>query len=389
MLRFSFFSIPLLILLLAAAPGDAQTASGAAAAARLTCTQATDQADRLNYAGLIAALGTCESEGRVDDALLFLLLSQVRSRTDTELLFPRDEEAKQRMGAIFAFYYYKAGGSGPDAFYRDAEKRERLFERLAAWEATLGEGYDPGWAYKRLPEPEDVRETSRRHAYNRLQKLRHIAALVSDDEYYHISDRLAEHGRRTNNVIVTNSPEAKEFADLRRMQAEITRRLNVPQPELLPDKVRVDPDPDFRPLHTGANGPAVAGASIAASAADIGKSFLPKALSTAELEAITTSVDFSTEVLVVIAIGKMTNATGSLIVTSLDVANLDDKPSAKIALRVGVTEPDCGFEPTPSYPFIVVAKKRPAPGTVSSGHSWSRGNFADGCKPPVAGAPIE
>lgn len=98
--------------------------------AKTGCTEAKRHSGRLNYIELLNAGGACFREKNIVGTTYFLLLSQIRFRIDSELLFPRVEEAKVKRGRFSAYLFYRAGGSGPDEIYRDAKKRHELFSPL-------------------------------------------------------------------------------------------------------------------------------------------------------------------------------------------------------------------------------------------------------------------
>lgn len=357
----------------------AQNPVGAAGAQFVTCAEAAPLDGRLSYARLLTAAAVCEQEGRPVDATYFLIVSQIRIAVDAELLFPRDGAAQMTLERHQAFHFERAGGSGHDHVYRDTQTRDALMTRLRAWHGAIAPGYDPGWAFKRLPEPSDVEETVERARHNRLEKLRYYAALIANDEYFDITRRMDELSRETGGVYLPHMPSFHVFNGLREARLRIERQLAVPLPDLRePKTVRVDPEPDFRQLHTGTNGPDNTGYAVLARREQVAEAFA-SVLSPPDLARLLAEVDFSTEVVVVITAGRHQNATGKLIVARLDVASRGEKWTASYRLAVGVMREDCTNAPAPSRPFVILAKRRPderASGAVSSRTTI---RFADGC----------
>ncbi|MGE0255006.1 MAG: hypothetical protein AB7N54_13440 [Alphaproteobacteria bacterium] len=362
----------------------AENAAAGAAAPFASCDEAAPLDGQLGYMMLLKAALTCEREGRMTDATYFLLVSQIRLAVDGELLFARDVEAKRNRGLLLSVHSQYAG-SGPEGVYRDAGTRAALFARLMAWRGTIAPGHDAGWAYKRLPEPADVEETVDRAKHNRLEKLRYYAALISNDEYYASQRRLNELSRENGNTFRPNTPAMEELRALQTTMQQVERDLAIPPADLRePKTIRVDPDADYRTLHTGMNGPERAGHVLFEQRAEAEQA-LASVASGPELDRMLTSVDFSTEIVVVIAAGERPNATGKLVVTELEVGNLGDRPAIVSGLAVGVMPADCPQAPLSSRPFVVVAKKRPAEPVQDMPRGRHSANFADGCTQAVGG----
>lgn len=392
--RVSGAFVALWVLLAGMESGHAQ--SGGQAAAPLSeaevtrfCNLAGENSDQFSYQELILAVQGCERAGRIDDATFFLLLSQIRFQVDSELLFPQTEADKTRKSQFFSYLYYRAGGSGPDHIYRDADRTERLFSRLLAWRAVMPADYDPGWKYKRLPDAAAVAEASERHAFNRVEKLRRYAALIADDEYYAASQALAAFRREHGNTYTAGTPVMEQYQALSRAARLAEKKLDLPEPQFRqPATIPVDPDADFRPVFIGHNGPKAAQSFIAASAADFADAFLAAAMTEAEIRQMTSDIDFSTEVAVVLAVGEKKGATGNLVVTDVVIeGQRPDYVLSRHSLMVGMIENSCRQPRHASYPFIVVAKKRPADALNSFSSGSSMGHFPDGCQEPVSGQP--
>jgi hypothetical protein len=352
------------------------------------CALASKNADQLGYDKLVAAAVVCYRADRVVDGTFFLLVSQIRIHTDTELFIPANEGAKTKLSQFFGYYFYKAGGSGPEKLYRSKAKRKKLFSRLRNWKASTSPGYNPGWDYKGTPSNEDVAEVSERRKYNRLQKVVRYATLIANDEYYETKKRSDELAKKHRGQFVYNSPAYKQSAALSKKLGEITKKLKLPELNLKSQtKFRIDPDADFKSIYRGANGPNTAMSMIIDNGTDIQETFLSTALTDTQIKKITAEVNFEKEVLIIIAIGARQTATGALVVTSLTVRNLGKKPSLSYSIKIGVLEKGCKLPSKKSYPFIVLRKQRPNSQNKSRGRGRSRGNFPDGCKKQVTGTP--
>jgi hypothetical protein len=179
----------------------------------------------------------CALAGDIVGGTFLLLTSQIRFHIDSELLFPADDEAGKQRAMRSQYLFYRAGGSGPDALYRDREKTEKLYSLLEGWTAAMPAQYDPGWKYKRLPSIADVVETSQRHKYSRIQKLKWYAALIANDEYYAAKKDLSKLSRKQKNTFIANSPEAKQQAEFMKKMRRIESQLNFSKPdERMPQK---------------------------------------------------------------------------------------------------------------------------------------------------------
>lgn len=221
-----------LLLLLSVAGVQKSAAEPWNSALPKSCDEAKARSSELNYVGLINAIGLCGSQGTKADSTFFLLLSQIRFRTDNELLEPVDQTAKSKRAKIKGFLFYRAGGPGPDSIYRTEAQRAALFERLRNWSANIPAGYNPGWEFIELPSRERIVETSLRHRDNRIEKLRWYAALVSDDDYYAAKQQSDALSRRLKGRFVSGTPEFEESRRLSKKLNAIERRLQIPAPEL-------------------------------------------------------------------------------------------------------------------------------------------------------------
>ena len=93
-------------------------------------------------------------------------------------------------------------------------------------------------------------------------------------------------------------------------------------------------------------------------------------------------INFENELLGLYAVGEMPNATENFFVT--EFGSREDFDDHLIAVRVGVAGEHCGFEPSRSYPFVLVKASSQTAGGLNS---QSRANYPDQCASVMAGKP--
>ncbi|MFT5486985.1 MAG: hypothetical protein ACI9JL_002258 [Paracoccaceae bacterium] len=349
----------------------------------LSCDVARKRATQINYWQLLEAMAICAKDYRPVDARYFYLLSQIRFAIDTELLYPRDGKAVKKLQSMSIFYAYRGGGHGPDDLFRDVGKAEKLFADLLSWRAQMKSGYSPGWDYNRLPPPDTLQETSERNVFNRVARLRWKTALLRNVEYRQAKIR------REALYCGSDGSSLKPTEECRRLSARmeaIRQQHFASKPDYRqPKRIYVDPDADYRPLHIGINGPKRGGIVVLGQSAHLAqKSWLADALDVDQKAEILSKTDFETEALVVIAIGELGGFSGTLTVNHLAIG-LDERVSYQIF--VSVPENGCDYQPQKSYPFIVLAKKKPSEGAFINMRGRSRKNYGDGCEQPLSASP--
>lgn len=342
------------------------------------CELAQNHLSILNFETLLASANSCERIGDEESATYFLLLSQLRFQLDVELLFPVNDTAKAERSKRHSQLRLRAAGSGPDTIYRIDKLRIRLFERISKTNLLIRPGYNPGWDYKRLPDEDDTQETFDRHRHNKLQKLRYLSKLLSNDEYYFVKRKFVELNRSFN---------VKDWRDSQAVLSELNRletRMNLPAPTLRePNKIRVDPDADFQQIYVGFNGPSNPETKVFTGPEEFKKAtWIPKALSGDQISEILSKVAFKNQVLIAIALGSHSRGTGNVIVTDLTMNSRNRIVSYKAF--IGRISNDCRYSSATSYPFVIATKFRSA---TSIYGSKLQSNFSDGCKPPVTGTP--
>ena len=128
-------------------------------------------------------------------------------------------------------------------------------------------------------------------------------------------------------------------------------------PEEEPFNYTPDPHADFKQVYTGFNGSEKSGAKLFDSESEVRSSGLVAALTPAQLQDVLKQIDFDRQVLLLYSVGKRENATGAVFVT--DVYYDASLNFVSINGVVGVTKPDCTLPWKKSYPFALVAFKRP------------------------------
>jgi hypothetical protein len=333
------------------------------------CSRGMEQSTKLNGAALFDAAGGCAVEGMSFEATFLLIAGQIRSMADLSVLRPAGDADEITMGKLYGRIFYRTGGAGPDSIYRDPIQTKQLFDRIEKWVPKLFDGYNPGWRYKALGKNSPAyAETVSELKAHRVAQLQSYARLISNDDYYKTKQRLDEILRRNRGVTYSGTADARQVDELTKEMARIERTLALPPSKPTPSKpFRFEPDPDanYKHLHTGFNGPARPELVQLRSAKEARESWIAKALGVKELDSLLSQVDFRTQLLITLAIGKRTTATGSLFITNVSFNAI--RESLHVAARIGVNEKDCDFPPAVSYPFALVIAKRPGKEIDSQG----------------------
>lgn len=348
----------------------------------VSCDFAVSDFVGANTLELAIGIKACEEEGRVDDAAFIALLARIRAVADLALMPPEDmSELVKSEGAQIIF----AGGNDyvDEELARDPKRFAALLERARASDLSIDASYDPGWV---------VDDSNKRSLYagvidglraDRLALETYIATLVRDDVYF-------EAYRERMDIIANISEGATQLPDrLGELATIMQGRMAVlgdpPTQTAVTWREVYKPslDAPFDVLHRGFNGPEKGEALMFRSPAELIQSWVGRALSREELAGILSRIDFDQEVLGVMAIGEMQNATANFFVTEFGP---DENDAHSIAVRVGVAgdEAQCGFERSRSYPFILVKASSQADGGLTA---ISRANYPDQCAPAQTGVP--
>lgn len=325
---------------------------------------------------------TCEEESRADDAAFLALLARIRVTADLILLPAKDIlELTRREDFNAAF----AGGGDyvDEELARDPERFALLLERVRASDLSIETAYDPGWVVddsNKLALYADVIDGLRT---DRLALESYVATLVRDDLYFE--------AYRERKAILANLSENEtqlpdRFGELVKTMQERKAVLGAPPTQTAVawrEVYRPSPEASFTILHRGFNGPEGNDTLLIRSPTELTQSWVGNALSQQELTGVLSQIDFGQEVLGVMALGEMPNATENFFVTEFGP---DDYDAHSIAVRVGVVvdTAQCDFEPSRSYPFILVKASSQADGGLTS---MSRANYPDQCAPVMTGVP--
>jgi hypothetical protein len=345
------------------------------------CAFAIDDPKGSNTLELGAASRACEEEGRAEDAAFLNVLVQIRASADFILLPPQDVlelAEREEFRAVFA----DRGEFVDEELARNPERFTTLLDRVRKADLSIPAEYDPGWA---------VADNDKRALYaevidglrtDKLAMESYVAKLVRDETYF------AAYLERV--AILANLPEngaqlPERFGEVTKIMRERVDVLGEPPTETaVPWKKVYKPGPNapFTVLHRGFNGPVQGEKLLFRSSAEVRQSWVRNALSEEELSEVLSRIDFDTEVLGVYAVGEMPNASENLFVTEFGPQEDFDRHS--IAVRVGVVGERCGFEPSRSYPFVLVKASSKTKGGMNA---TSRANYPDQCEPVMAGKP--
>ncbi|NNM13673.1 MAG: hypothetical protein HKO58_05070 [Gammaproteobacteria bacterium] len=352
----------------------------------INCVEAMQESETLNARDLWEAAGKCIKVNN-SYAMTFLLLSgQIRAMTDMALLKPVSETEEDKMGELAIMLYYQTGGSGDMEIYRSKEKSAKLFEQLAKWSPELTSSYMPGWNYKDIQDSGRYMQMLACQRAIRVEKLKVYASLVSDDEYYFTSKEF-DAFRKANPGPYTQGTESyKKMTYYSKRMRDVKPTYSGTDANLEECYVfndydyEPDSDSNFFQVHTGGNGPANADTQSYTSQLEVLNSWIAKALTPDELEALLEKIDFEKQVLVTISFGKRSNATGTIHISEVD-------SDLMVTGLLGVNESDCKKANKESYPFALAIAPKPEKDSGSTGYFAQ--NFGDGCKTVMEGVASE
>lgn len=356
----------------------------------IPCAQAIEQSTSLNGMELFKSAEACAREERVDDAVFFLVVGQVRAIADMSVLEPRSELDEDAAAELYGASYYTYGGAGPDDMYRDADRIAEMLRRLRSWRPSLTDGYDPGWNYERPVDGDRYRLMADYSIRTRLTQLESYRNLIQDDRYYAIQQERQEILAQGNSRTVTGTEDADRIQELDRMAAIIRSSIpSVPEPPLPKELLvhyRPNPDADFVELHAAFNGiEAGTGTTLDVfeSRAEALDSWLSRVIAPAELQQLLDKVDFQHQTIVAMRFAAVDSANGKVYIREIEYRARHQYMS--VIGYVVVNMPDCKEPKTWSYPFVVVASPRPDFEVQSYGASMAM--LTEGCKPTVGAEP--
>ncbi len=323
----------------------------------------------------------CEEEGRAEDAAFLNVLARIRASADF-ILLPPEDVLKLAQRSDFKAAFAARSEFVDEAIARDPERFTALMDRVLQADLSIPAEYDPGWA---------IGDTDKRALYaevidglrtDKIAMESYIARLVRDEAYF------AAYLERV--AILADLPEnaaqlPERFAEVAKIMQERADVLGEPPTATaVPWRKVYEPGPNapFTVLHRGFNGPVQSEALLFRSPIEARQSWVGNALTQEELLQVLSRVDFETELLGLYAVGERLNASENLFVT--DFGPKEDFDGHSIAVRVGVVSEHCGFEPSRSYPFILVKASSKTEGGLNS---RSLVNYPDDCAPVMASKP--
>ncbi len=383
-----FSNLPAALALLAAAcqTPDAPPSQHAAEAPTSACAGVVASSGALGAMALFEAATTCASEDRKEDANTLMMLGHVRAMADVAILKPADEDAERVLAEMAGQLYYEFGGLGFDEIYRDPAAVERLALRVESAVLNLGEGYDPGWAYKPTSKADlygNVIANLKRH---RVWQMRNFALTIQNDTYYeaHLAHNELQ---RANRIFVEGTPAYDESIRLSAIMSEASASIpQLPPPEDTLDYARLnapEEDAGFQQIAVGLNGLEDQQTAVFNSAAEVEASWLARAYSPDALAGILDGIDFERDALIVYAIGERVNTSGRLTVSELEYDSRFGGYS--ISVRVGIVPESCGVPKASSFTFVLATVAR---GETSELNGTSMSHFPDACGPIPSGEAV-
>ncbi|MDN3645795.1 hypothetical protein QWY75_06215 [Pontixanthobacter aestiaquae] len=323
----------------------------------------------------------CEEEGRDDDAAFLSVVTSIRATADVTLLPPKDPlELYERSNLVEVLA--KNGKFVEESLARDPLRFAALMDRVRDADLSIPANYDPGWIIGDGEKRTLYAEVIDGLRADKLAMESYVAMLVRDEVYF------AAYLERV--AMLADLPDdggqlPERFDEVAKiMQARIDVLGDPPTEIAVPWRKVYKPGPNapFTVLHRGFNGPVKSEALLFRSSAEVRQSWVGNALSQDELSQVLSQINFENELLGLYAVGEMPNATENFFVTEFGPQKDFDNHS--IAVRVGVVGEHCGFEPSRSYPFVLV---KASSQTVGGLDSLSRANYPDQCVSVMAGKP--
>ena len=344
----------------------------------LTCHEGLHSAPALNGPQLFTAAMNCfESDYQLEGAFL-LIAGQIRSGTDISLLRPANDIDEVAMSELAVALFYQYGGAGPKELYRNQDKSERLFSKINNFLPDFYDGYNPGWEYRTSSRVHLYETVAEEQQIHRVTQLRHFALLMKDPEYWAAEQELAKIRERNDGVFNFGTADYERSEELRALMSEISQAI---EQEALPfgpsvlDEYVPDEDAPFVQVFTGFNGPEEFSRDTYFSEQELRASWIADSLSEKQLDELLNVVDFSSQVVVALASGRRTNATGRFFITDASYNSLLE--SWTVYGKVGVKEGGCDRSADETYPFGIAVAYAPPRYPITSGGGIS--NFHDEC----------
>ncbi len=349
------------------------------------CARLASVAQTLNTTALFEATAVCIEKDRKEDANYLIMVAQVRAMTDISTLTPANETDPAFID-LAGVLYSGMGGLGFPEVYRDTAAVDRLAARVEATQISFTTGYDPGWVHKPGSKVDIYDVVAFNARQQRVWQMRNYALLMQNDAYYEAyvaQNELQEQ----NGVFVEGTPAYEESSRLfALMNAAAATVVQHPPPESTLPYTRLnepDADANFRQIAVGLNGPADSQTDLFNSAAEAEASWLSGAYSADALGTILDSIDFTSDVLIVYAVGERANASGKMTVNELEY---DSRFAGySIGVRVGIVSDSCGEPRASSFPFVLATVAR---GETSEINGTSMSHYPDTCGPIAKGQAV-
>ncbi len=354
-----------------------------------TCAAAVSLTETANAQTLFAGAELCAAEGDAFNTTLLLVVGQIRGMVDLTLLSPADEGAMRPAAELYQAIFYRYGGLGSDDVYADSSTAERLIARIDGWSPAFDAQYDPGWSYRPSDRHAFYAAFARERIDERLHDIRRRVMLLADPRYAALSQEIAALNHETQSAYTVGTEAYEQHQDLqqrlRTLEAEILAEFPPPPQGSVLDGLPPEVDSGVRNLYAGVNGPQTGGHAIFLDDGLVRASWIADALSEASLRQLLSEIDFETEALVAVWIGRQHSATGTTLITAWSDAG--GPQGWGVSVRVGVRGSDCEMSDTATaYPFALAAVPKPeGPGEIQR---QARSNFPDGCGPSASAFPV-
>ena len=349
------------------------------------CASLSASFDDYNADQLFEAYTACSQSGDHENAALLIALGQIRAITDLTLLTPVNEDAAQKVGKLYSSVYYTFGGLGFEEIYRDVDTVSAIVSSIQNTNLEFYAGYDPGWRYKASSKTDIYDQVISSRKGHRIWQIRNYALVMQNEAYYEAHQA---HNRlqRENPVFKVDTPAYEESLRLRKIMQKASAKIEkLPVPaDTMPYRRLNEPDAaaSFSQVGQGFNGPESASKTIFTTEDEVRESWLAKAYSTKQLDALVAEVDFEKRALIGVAFGRRMNASGTVLITQFEYS--ERSGGYGVSARIGVIPKSCGVDFTASYPFVLAVGDAVFNAEIRSSSS---SNFPDNCGPIRSGAP--
>ncbi|MEO1100462.1 MAG: hypothetical protein AAFW65_01310 [Pseudomonadota bacterium] len=354
---------------------------GAESVEKPRCEQTVGKRLSLNAFELFEAAEVCALEEKRFQTNLLLLTGQVRAMTDMTVFQPANDDDKDRMGELYGLIYAVYGGLGFDEPYAAKSESDELFRTLLANPIELEASYNPGWSYKSNARMDLYDGVASDQLAVRLWNVQHLAKLLQIPAYFEAHQAM-NNITRGQGAIDVNSPVVDEMGRLRAVMSEASEGVEkgpAPIATVAAYEFYFEPTEEdgFRQVASGLNGPEEAQYNLYKSEDDVRTSWVASLLSAEDLGAILADIDFETETLGAMAIGKRSNLSGNIYVTNFDYNSEFGSYSMDIA--IGMLPEGCEAEGTEGHPFALSVTSG---GEITSSLGRGSNNFPDRCPVP-------